>query len=331
LLKKLQLDYFETPKENLKFTEIYRNEAIFSELQANSGTAQSLPDAVAYYTTPLLFPKAPADRPYIVSSIVLSADGKMAYMDNKVGPLIAKCNFLDPQGGAGDFWCLNMLRAYSDALLIGANTLRNEPEYINYCMDASLFRQRQEVLGKPRQPVQVIVSLDGTDVPLEHKSFDVDAAEEMKIAIATSPAGWAHLEKTSGRKHVLVGPFTSREQIDAAALPDLARDFDVFPVLVTGESKNPDMGLMLYALRKMDIETVCAESPTYCGALMKNGCLDEYFINYSMVYVGGVMTPGASFPQSWQEHAHADLVSVGIHRQNFLFTRQRIRYGVKAQ
>lgn len=323
----IKLPYFETDTSDLKITPIFQDEALLNEMGV--ATQALLPDASAYYATPITFP-APCDtRPYIVSSIVLSADGKMAYMDNPQGPLIAKCNLLDTAGGAGDFWCLNMLRAHSDALLVGAMTLRNEPENINFCMDSTLFAQRQQALGKPRQPVQVVVSLDATDIPFDHVTFSVDASEEMKLMIATSPAGWEHIQKSSPLQHQLVGPFTSEAEIDAAQFPILDGDYHTYPVIVTGDGAMPDMKLMLYALRKLGIETVCAESPAYCGALMAQGCLDEYFINYSMVYAGGTMTPGHNFPTSWTNHPHADLVSVGIHHRNFLFTRQRIRYGVQ--
>ena len=330
-MEPIHLTYFQTPKEDLKIQPIYRNDALLQELAAQSGGRPSLPDADAYYTTPVVFPKPGEDRPYLVSSIVLSADGKMAYMDNMVGPLIAKCNYLDPAGADGDFWCLNMLRANSDGLLIGATTLRNEPTYINNCMDIDLFRQRQQVLGKKDQPCQVVVSLDATDIPYDHITFRVDLAERLKAMIATSPVGWENIQKDSPLKHIPVGPFTSREEVDAAQLPALDQDFDVVPVIITGQGNQTDMKLMLYVLRRMGMETVCAEAPSYCGALMENGCLDEYFINYSMLYVGGTMSPGAAFPKSWKDHPHADLVSVGIHHQNFLFTRQKIRYGVKPE
>lgn len=324
----VHIDYFVTPKEDLKITEIFRDEELYREIEEQSRGQKSLPDANEFYTTPLAFPKAPEDRPYAVSSIVLSADGKMAYMDNKVGPLIAKMNKLDPAGGAGDFWVLNMLRAYADALLIGANTLRNEPNYINCVMDSNLMQQRREVLGKPDQPVQVLSSRDGTDIPFDHITFRMYPEERAKVIISTSPDGWDYIQKNSPLKHMLVGPFADCAQVDAAQLPSLTEDFDVFPVIVCGEGDLPDMKVVMYTLRKMGIELTCAESPTYCGAMMEQGFLDEYFINYSMVYVGGNMTPGVIFPKSWQDHPHADLVSVGIHRRNFLFTRQKIRYGL---
>ena len=325
----IKLPYYTARKDDLKITPIYRDETLLHELETKSAGARSLPDVDTYYTTPVVFPKPGNERPYILSSIVLSADGKMAYMDNPEGPVIASANALDPDGAVSDFWCLNMLRSSSDAILVGANTIRKEPNALMTCMETELYRQRKEVLGKYCQPVQIIVSLDGTDIPLEHPTFHIDPAEETRVLIATSPVGWKHLKANSPLKHTLYGPITTREEADTCVLPALDREYDVFPVLVTGEGKEPDMHLMLRLLRRMGIETVCAESPAYCGALMENGCLDEYFINYSMVYVGGVCTPGHLFPQRSMDHPHADLVSVGIHHRNFLFTRQKITYGVK--
>ena len=322
----IKLTYIQAPKA--KITCVYQDIQLLSEIESRAADQCVLPDATAYYSVPVRFPKAYDTRPYIISSIVLSADGKMAFMDNKVGPLIAQCNNLDPTGGELDFWCLNMLRAYSDALLIGANTLKNEPEGINYCMDQQLFHQRQKVLGKANHPVQIVVSLDGTDIPFEHPSFHVDPVERLKLCIATSPSGWDFIRKHSPHKHIAIGPFCSRMEVDTAVLPNLNTEYDVFPVIVTGRDTTPDMDLMLYILRRLGIELACSESPTYCGALMKNEFLDEYFINYSMLYAGGTMSPGAIFPMSWQNHPHAQLVSIGMHGNGFLFTRQLIRYGI---
>jgi len=68
-------------------------------------------------------------------------------------------------------------------------------------MDISLFRQRQEVLGKPNQPCQVVVSLDATDIPYEHITFRVDTEERLKMLIATSVVGWENIQRDSHLKH----------------------------------------------------------------------------------------------------------------------------------
>lgn len=317
-------------KDGVKLTNIYTNKALMKELEAQSA-CPSLPEVDERYASPVIFPKAPEDRPYIYSSIALSADGKMAFEDNKVGTFVAGKNFRDPVGASMDYWVLNVLRAYSDGLLIGANTLRNEPGIINYVKDEALNTQRREVLGKKEHPVNILVSLDGTDVPWDQESFDVDPADRFKLMIATSPDGCDYIREHSTAKTAFLGAFKTREEVDAADFPPIHADFDTFPILVTGEGGSPDAPLMLYALRKMGLEYLCAESPTYTAVLMKERCLDEYFITYSMVYVGGCFTPGTFCPQSFADHAHADLVSIGIHNSNFLYTRQKLVYGLKPE
>jgi hypothetical protein len=59
---------------------------------------------------------------------------------------------------------------------------------------------------------------------------------------------------------------------------------------------------------------------------MENKALDEFFINYSMVYAGGTITPGYQLPFSHIEHPHAELLTMGTHRSSFIFTRQKLYY-----
>lgn len=325
-----KLSFFTTPKDDLKINMVFRNEAALAELKASSAETASLPDAGSYYTD-LYFPKAPADRPYTFSSIVLSSDGKMAYQDNPAGPLVAKNNFLDPAGSLGDFWVLNVLRAYADGIIIGANTLAKEPGITCHVFDEDLSRQRREVLGKRQQPVGVVVSFDATDIPFDHYTFQVDPAEAYKLVINTSPQGLDYLQKNSPLKHVVWGPFRTREEVDAFSFGSLSQDYDVFPVIVTGEGNRPDSGLLLYVLRKLGLEKLCVESPSYCAHLLQNRMLDEYFIDYSMVFVGGPTTPGHAAPYGHLDHPHAELLSLGVHHSSFMFTRQKLRYGVTAQ
>lgn len=324
-----QLNFFQTPKEGLQVNMVFQDEQALAALKAASPEGAALPDVARYYT-PLYFPPAPADRPYTYSSIVLSSDGKMAYQDNPSGPLVAKNNFLDPDGALGDFWLLNALRAHADGVIIGANTLAKEPGITCHVYDEDLARQRREVLGKAEQPVGVVVSFDATDIPFDHYSFDVDPAQRYRMLIATGPEGMAYIQDNSPRKHVFWGPFRTREEVDAFAFPPLLEDFDTFPVIVTGEGKNPDGQLMMYVLRRLGIQRLCVESPSYCAYMLSRQMLDEYFIDYSMVFVGGPTTPGSFTPYGSVDHPHAELLSMGVHRRNFIFTRQKLRYGVSA-
>ena len=49
-----------------------------------------------------------------------------------------------------------------------------------------------------------------------------------------------YIQKNFPLKHVFYGPFTSKEEVDKAEFAPLYQDFDVVPVIVTGEGKNPD-------------------------------------------------------------------------------------------
>ena len=48
----------------------------------------------------------------------------------------------------------------------------------------------------------------------------------------------------------------------------------------------------------------------------------------SMVFAGGQKSPGYASEFGHMDHPHADFLTLGIHESNFIFTRQKIRYGV---
>ena len=62
-MEAIHLTSFETPKDDLKIHEIYRNEALLQEMESLSAGRKSLPDASRYYTTPVVFPKPGSARP----------------------------------------------------------------------------------------------------------------------------------------------------------------------------------------------------------------------------------------------------------------------------
>lgn len=323
-----KLAFFEIPKEHLKIEIAKQSHAILEEIKKSAEETKTLPDVSKYYTD-LYFPPAPRDRPYTFSSIVLSSDGKMAYGDNPSGPLVAKNNFLDPDGSLGDFWVLNVLRAMADGIIVGARTLLSEPGITCHVYEENLSRQRKEILGKPFQPCGVVVSLDGTDIPFDHYTFHVDPKEKYKMVIATSLDGGDYIKAHSDLKHRFFGPFHAKEEVDKADFGELYEEFDTVPVILTGEGQSPDTDILLYALRKWGMKKLCIEAPSYCTHLLHKELLDEYFINYSMVFVGGKTTPGQGSPFGYMDHPHADLLSLGTHKSNFIFTRQKVRYGVK--
>ncbi len=311
-----------------RITPLYSEPVELRSLQSRSRAAASLSKVQAHFHD-LFFPAPAADRPYTFASIVLSLDGKMAYPDDPRGPLVASNNALDPDGARNDYWVLNILRAYADASIIGARTLAAEPDADFSCQDPDLVAERPTVLGKTEPLLPIVVSLDGTDVLLDHPAFRRRDALPM---IATSGQGGAALKPQAPPDTVWLGPYDTQA---AVAASDLAEQFRAarrdgrLIVLMAGDDA-PRTAVLLYALRRIGIEHMLVESPTYWWHLLGERALDELFINYSSVYVGGQATPGGPSPFTSTAHPHARLLFVGLHPPGFLFTRQQLVYATES-
>lgn len=261
----------------------------------------------------LIFPAASVNRPYIFGCMVLSVDGKMAFSDNQEGHLVSKENRLDPVGSMTDFWVMNVCRTYADAVILGCNTLRTrlKKQWFAEISDPELLAARSSVLGKKTaQPWSVIASADGKDVPLEHSILDMQPA----AGILTSQAGAAYLAKNLGRKCRIVTP---GEALD--------RDHDCIRLIAAGEGESADTPTALQILRQGGIKYLSVEAPGYIWHLIGKGLLDEFFLNYSGVYVGGEFALGKTAAFTTGVHPHAKLLTVGYHN-GFIYTRQQLSY-----
>ena len=89
--------------------------------------------------------------------------------------------------------------------------------------------------------------------------------------------------------------------------------------------------MLLGLLKSRGMERLLIESPTYTSHLMQYGLLDEYFINYSMLYAGGPITPNTKNPFSSRTHPHARLLTLATHGPDFLYTRQKLYYGINQE
>jgi riboflavin biosynthesis pyrimidine reductase len=314
------------PTKDIKISVVMKREDILQEIEQES--RDIVPKKVLEVYGEVMMPPAPEDRPYTFASIVLSSDGKMAYPDDPQGPLIAGKNLLDKEGGLADFWVLNMLRAYSDATIIGARTLQAEPKGTSHVFCKEMAEARVKEMGKKTNcPWNVIVSFDGTDIPLEHMIFDTD---EIEVRIGTSPQGAEYLQQHMTKPHLIFGPYKEIEEVDISEIQEkMAAAEKHVPIFATGEGDKPDSKILLYILRKLGIEKLCIESPSYMFHLLENEAMDEMFINYSAVFVGGNITMGSYMSFSVNAHPHAHILMLGHHRSNFIFTRQKIYYGIK--
>lgn len=319
-MKKLFMMDF--PVDQVRMTNCYKNESLLAEIRKASPDSQT-PPRIKDVFGELYFPPSPRNRPYIFASVVLSSDGKMAFPDSSQGPLIAKKNFFDPSGALADFWMLTALRVYSDAIILGAKTLQVEALNTSHILDNTLAAERISVLGKEPHPLNVVASFDGKDIPLDHMIFHIDPSENFNVFIATSPEGEKYINKDCRKGFPVIRTLEDWK----ACEPEAGK----VPVIVTGAEDKPDSKALLELLKGKGVDRLLLESPSYTAHLLQEKMMDEYFINYSMVFAGGQITPLWNQPFSHENHPHAKLLSLSVHQSSFMYTRQKMYYDVTSQ
>lgn len=270
----------------------------------------------------LRFPAAPADRPYLYTSLVTSIDGKIAFSDAPMGPLIARKNQYDPAGATADWWLLNLLRAASDGIIVGTGTLRAEADFTGHVFDAELVRQRT-LAGLPEVPWNIVSSLDGTDIPFDHLLF---ACGEVPIMISTSQKAVPLIREHFGEKYPILDCTTPEKAEEAAgrmrAYPDAAG------WVIVSAAEAPDSFKMLSFLRQCGLQRVLVETPSYMHYLVSQGLMDELFFNYSCLYVGGNALSVGKFGKEFtsEQHPHTRMLSIHTHSDHFFYLRHKLLY-----
>ncbi len=315
--------------DQLRMTRIYTNNEELNKMGAQTSERGTLPQVEEKYGT-LRFPDAPEDRPYVYGVLVLSADGRMAFEDVPVGPYIARKNEPDPEGGLLDFWTLIMLRAHADGIITAAKTLRAEPEASLHICDRRLIRERKQWLGKrSTHPLQIVLSRQGTGIPYEHVLFGHLENEELGYLVVTAAQG---AERIRSECPLQVREIKLEKESDLKKMDLLGEILEeknpqVMPVLTAGaRCGEVDSRLLMKGLRRLGIKTLGIESPTVAYHLMNEQMLDEYFLNYAMLFAGGSIAPGRYQPFRHDSHPHSSLLSVSMHGPHFLYTRHRLLY-----
>ncbi|MEW6623355.1 MAG: pyrimidine reductase [Bacillota bacterium] len=264
------------PVDKIQLNRIYDNFQKLSQLKESSPEGIVLPKVQAVYGD-MYLPDAPDHRPYTYGCLVFSMEGKIGFPDDPQGPLVARQNFLDEDGALADFWVLNMCRAYADGVIIGAKTLQAEKDVTCHVFDKDLVNQRMAILKKESMaPVNIVVSFDGTDIPLNHHIFNVN---ELDVWIGTSPRGAEYLQEHFNRNHVVFGPYNSTDNLPLEQISKYLREnCGIIPVLATGVDDRPNTSIFLWMLRALKIKRLLVESPSYIWHLLHEKCLDEAFL-----------------------------------------------------
>ncbi len=275
----------------------------------------------------LMFGDMPDDRPIVYASYVTSIDGKIAFADDGLGPLIATNNMLDAGGGKCDYWMLAMLRANSDALITGSGTLVREPNFTGSVYDEDLFEARR-ASGMSVAPYTIIVTSTGKNIPYTH---DVFAYEDFPVIIATSPNGFKNIEKEITHDYFVMPKPDSDE--NKALIKRLTEEGKgKVCVIVTGSENETNSKQLFKTTLAMGMKKLLVESPVYCHHVMKEGLLDEMFLNTSCVFACGnaIGIGTSSVPFTSIDHPHAEIVSIHMHSPHFIYTRYKMIYGLKA-
>ena len=179
------------------------------------------------------------DRPYLILNFAATADGR-ATIDGRSGPI----------GSRTDTEVLQRLRTRTDAVMIGAGTMRAE-RYGRMVSDPA-FRAYRESTGLEADPVAVLVS-NRMDLPWDAGLF------------------------TDGGGEVVV--FTTSDE-DA---PETAT-----PVTVVRHPDSVDMEeAMSWLLRERNVKSVlCEGGPTLHGELQARGLADELFLTIAPKLAG---------------------------------------------
>lgn len=226
-----------------------------------------LPDAFADIYGGVWPLPPPCERPYVYVNFVLSRDGRVSFNvpGQATGAYVAGFD-------GHDRWLMALLRARADAILVGDNTLRVEPDHVwtaqHLCpADAEAFAALRRAEGRGVLPLQVFLSLDGdVDVSTARIFAEADA----HIVLATTVRGAARarsLPSFMARLDVLE---LGRDNVDIRSLLEVLRtDYGVGALL-------------------------CEGGPRAYGSLVAASCVDDEFLTLSPVVAGS--SPGSPRP-----------------------------------
>lgn len=308
---KSSLPKFEYPFDDMKLKNIYYNENY--NVVENVVSHENI---LKVYDRPLGFEKLPEDRPLIYSSLVLSLDGKIAFNDAPEGPFIAKKNFMDQDGATVDWWTLNILRASSDGIMFGANTLSAEPDSTGHVYDQDLEDERIEK-GLNAVPFNIIPTLDGLDIPFDHIEF---TCGEVPIIIYTNPLALDNITQNIGREY---------QVLYAESVSKMSLEKNIIYILVSDDGTGKmDNVVGMSALKRMGINRLLVESPTLLHLLTQDHLVDELFFNVSCVYLGGnSLSIGQSMNAYTSDiHPHTEMISIYMHSPSFFYCRHKLIY-----
>jgi riboflavin biosynthesis pyrimidine reductase len=227
------------------------------------------------------------DRPYSWYVFVMTADGIGSFLDGSYpdymiglgGSGIALKQFLgkrsEAKGAIADAYILQYGRAVADAVLIGSNVLRAEPNLIMAPWDKKLIAYRAK-LGKAK-PINIVVTGKGFSSK-EMEKYPLFKSKDVKTIIATSQKGYKFM---MGQLAML----KNKDKI-TAQFKVFGKKTVNFKILFSALRKKP------YSIRFLEI----SGGPDIAGQIIRQGLLDEYRITISPGIAGFMDSKGTNRP-----------------------------------
>jgi len=306
-----RLKKIDFPFDKMNLTELY-----FDENYIKGKLCVSSKGARKVLGRDLYFENYYDDRPYIYNGLVMSLDGKIAFNDSPVGPLIVKENKYIGDGKIIDYWILNLLRGAADAIFVGTNSINAEIKSggTGHCYDEEIEIFRESI-GKDPIPLRIVVSLNGQDINYNAAEIKSD---ETTTVFYTTRYGAENIESNQPKTVIRIDKLNSSKV-----------DFDKTKIytIISGD-KDFDHKCGMKILKKMGINTLFVESPTVSHVFMQEKILDELFLSYSCVYLGGNSVSMGMRCEAFTsvDHPHTRLVSIYMYNQHYLSLRHKVIY-----
>lgn len=239
------------------------------------------------------------ERPYIYSNFVISRDGQISF--NEPGHLGGG----DVSGfNQHDRWLMALLRACADAIIMGDNTLRLEPEHLwthdyIYPEDTAAFQQLRQAETLKEKPMLVFLSQHG-DLFQEAEVFKHD----LDIIIATTSQGAERALSLSGQAKIHILDL-GIDQVDLNKLCSILYH--------------------TFSIKRL----LCEGGPRAYGSMIQAGLIDEEFLTLSPVVIGDAQPPRPGLVEGvgFSHNAHPLSKPVSLRRAgDHLFLRSRYVY-----
>jgi riboflavin biosynthesis pyrimidine reductase len=236
-----------------------------------------IPELREWYGGGLSLPEARGGMPGVYSNFVTSLDGRITF--NQPGHFGGgDISYRNP----ADRLVMALLRCHSDAILVGAGTLRVEPKHVWTAQAlvkrdpavAALFARQRAELGLPARYLHFFVTGSGRVNP----NAAVLNAPDAEVWFITTPAGKAALESQfpDGPPRVIV-PGDGPEVDMAAALQEMRERFGVNRLL-------------------------CEGGPTVIGSLIQGRLLHGAFLSTAPQIIGNAPSEDDPDRPTWVSH-----------------------------